>query len=235
MIAEEIMKTTIVKNVAKVFLPAAAGCLMLCATPAFGALTIANTGAGNVGPGFDSSSAATGGAGYLATSGPQNYSFDGGADTGTVNSFVYAAGVDPNNTLGGLTFVYVISMNANPSALLGEFEVQGAFGSTVMLGYGASTAAPATGSLSLSSIINYSWSTASGGGTYYVVVGTSATSYNSSTATVQDGGASGNLTILAPAPMPTPVPEASTVVAGALMLLPLGIGVVRAFRKERTA
>ncbi len=32
-----------------------------------------------------------------------------------------------------------------------------------------------------------------------------------------------------------PVPETSTVVAGALMLLPLGIGAIRAIRKERTA
>jgi hypothetical protein len=31
-----------------------------------------------------------------------------------------------------------------------------------------------------------------------------------------------------------PVPEASTVMAGALMLLPLGIGAVRAIRKDRT-
>lgn len=33
----------------------------------------------------------------------------------------------------------------------------------------------------------------------------------------------------------TPVPEASTVMAGALMLLPLGIGAIRAVRKERVA
>jgi hypothetical protein len=33
----------------------------------------------------------------------------------------------------------------------------------------------------------------------------------------------------------SPVPEANTIVAGALMLLPLGIGAVRAIRKERTA
>ena len=38
-----------------------------------------------------------------------------------------------------------------------------------------------------------------------------------------------------PIPDPTPLPEASTVMAGALMLLPLGIGAVRALRKERTA
>ena len=35
--------------------------------------------------------------------------------------------------------------------------------------------------------------------------------------------------------VPVPVPEASTVMAGALMLLPLGIGAVRALRKERVA
>jgi hypothetical protein len=36
-------------------------------------------------------------------------------------------------------------------------------------------------------------------------------------------------------PDPAQVPEASTIMAGALMLLPLGIGAVRAIRKERTA
>lgn len=36
-------------------------------------------------------------------------------------------------------------------------------------------------------------------------------------------------------PVPAPVPEASTVMAGALMLLPLGIGALRALRKERVA
>lgn len=36
-------------------------------------------------------------------------------------------------------------------------------------------------------------------------------------------------------PDPAPVPEASTIMAGALMLLPLGLGAVRAIRKERTA
>lgn len=35
--------------------------------------------------------------------------------------------------------------------------------------------------------------------------------------------------------IPAPVPEASTVMAGALMLLPLGIGAIRAVRKERVA
>lgn len=33
---------------------------------------------------------------------------------------------------------------------------------------------------------------------------------------------------------PSPVPEAPTIIAGALMLLPLGVGAIRAVRKERT-
>jgi len=36
-----------------------------------------------------------------------------------------------------------------------------------------------------------------------------------------------------PVPVPAPVPEASTVMAGALMLLPFGIGAIRSLRKER--
>lgn len=46
-----------------------------------------------------------------------------------------------------------------------------------------------------------------------------------------DNPGSGGSPILVPAP----VPEASTVMAGALMLLPLGIGALRALRKERVA
>lgn len=39
-----------------------------------------------------------------------------------------------------------------------------------------------------------------------------------------------------PIPAPTaPVPEASTLMAGAMMILPLGVGLFRAIRKQRTA
>jgi hypothetical protein len=49
-----------------------------------------------------------------------------------------------------------------------------------------------------------------------------------------DNPGSGGTPIPVPNP-PAPVPEASTIMAGALMLLPLGIGAVRSLRKERTA
>lgn len=57
---------------------------------------------------------------------------------------------------------------------------------------------------------------------------TTATTYAPNGAGVADG-VTANTTDLAP------VPEASTVMAGALMLLPLGIGAIRAVRKDRTA
>jgi hypothetical protein len=55
-----------------------------------------------------------------------------------------------------------------------------------------------------------------------LALGTGATDTSSFSATIAASSAS-------------PVPEANTIVAGALMLLPLGIGAVRAIRKERTA
>jgi hypothetical protein len=239
------MKKVTLKKFGKLMIPVAAGGLICCATSAFGALTTVNNGAGDISlaGATDSNPDAFGGSGYLATSGAQGYSYDNGADTGTLDSYVYGAGVDPANTLGGLTFVYVLTVNSNPGQLLGELQIgstssQSFWGTKVLMGYGSegsgptTAVAPATGSLNLTSILNFKWSPeTSTAGTYYLVVGTAINKYEESTSTVQDGGASQNLNILAPAA----VPEASTVMAGALMLLPLGIGAVRALRKERTA
>jgi hypothetical protein len=234
------MKKTIMKKMGKYLIPTTAVGMVLCASPAFGALTTVNNAAGDISltGATDGNADAHGGVGYLATTGAQSYSYDGGTDTGTLNSFVYAAGVDSANTLGGLTFVYVLSVNSNPSLLLGELQIGSTsshsfWGSSVLMGfYPSSVVDPASGSLNLDAVLNFKWSPESTQpGTYYVVVGTAMKAYEDSTATIQDGGVSQNMTILAPAA----VPEASTVMAGALMLLPLGIGAVRALRKERTA
>jgi hypothetical protein len=55
------------------------------------------------------------------------------------------------------------------------------------------------------------------------------------TASAQDDGLAWSTANVggSPVPVPTPVPEASTVMAGALMLLPFGIGAIRSLRKER--
>jgi hypothetical protein len=62
---------------------------------------------------------------------------------------------------------------------------------------------------------------------YYMIVYTDLTQFGTSGATVQDGTSINTLPIYAP------VPEPTTVLAGALMLLPLGIGAMRCLRKER--
>lgn len=67
-----------------------------------------------------------------------------------------------------------------------------------------------------------------GGTSDFLVVLTDQPTWTGNNGQIQDSfSASGNILV--------PVPEANTIVAGALMLLPLGIGAVRALRKERVA
>lgn len=172
-----------------------------------------------------------------------------GSGTQTVNYFVYFSG-------GVYTYAYEFTA----SALIGEFEVNAnpALVSTV-LGSGAGTIA----SLASANSATLGGLTAgfTGASTTYTSVNTASgfiqwnniPSVNGNlaygftsiygptqgTGSVIDGGTgpwgdnpgSGGT----PIPVPAPVPEASTVMAGALMLLPLGIGALRALRKERTA
>jgi hypothetical protein len=163
-----------------------------------------------------------------------------GANNGTVSSWVISgAAADPT----GLIFVYqdvnnglgpidnaeftgfpgpdVITANANlftvgltfgaaPSLIAGNFPNPQVFGGTVTFENGNMPV---------------------GDTSYFLAVLTTDLTFSRNFGQIQDGfSAQGS--ILAPA---APVPEANTVVAGALMLLPLGIGAVRALRKERTA
>jgi hypothetical protein len=233
------IKRIFVGKMENFFIPAIAVCLIFCGSSALGLTTVNNNG-GDISlvGSSDANSDAKAGPGYLATGGVQNFSFDGGADSGTVDSFVYGTGFDPANTLGGLTFVYELTINANPDLLLGEMQIGSSssgsyWGSTVQMGYGTSTVLPpASGSLNLGSILNFRWSPESqDAGTYYIVVGTSLLTYQMTTSTVQDGGTSGPMNVLSPAD-PVPAPEPSTL---ALLLLPFGLLAFRAFRKTRMA
>jgi hypothetical protein len=236
----EIVNKILTVKMGRFLFPAATACLTLCLSSASAQLSAVNNDGGDISllGSSDSGSAATGGSGYLDTSGVQNFSFDGVADTGTLDSFVYGAGVDPANTLGGLTFVYALTLNANPDLLLGELQIgstsSGSYwGSSVQMGYGNSTVVPpATGSLNLFSVLNFKWSPEStNSGAYYVVVGTSLGNYTTTTATVQDGGSSGALNVLAPEDPPVPAPEPSS----ATLLLSLFLGAVCVFRKAGKA
>ncbi len=217
----------LLKNLGKFFVAITVAVLLSRASSSFGSLATVNSGAGDVAlsGASDGNTDATGGGSPLASIINQPYSYDGGVGQGTLSSYVYATGVDPLNTLGGLTFVYVLSVTAEPNELLGELQIGSipsgsCWGSTVVMGYGTGTAAaPATGSLNTSLnpyVLNFKWSSeTTTSGTFYLVVATSLQSYEYSTATVQDGGASPNITVLVPAGVPvmTGGPVVTNVVA----------------------
>jgi hypothetical protein len=167
-----------------------------------------------------------------------------------VNYFVY---------LSGGTYTYAYEFDA-PVAL-GEFEVNVGNGSYIssVLASGVNTISTiaSANSATLGATLTSDFTTASTTYTTSSVGSTSVQWQNNPSATEGDyafgftsrfGPTPGSGSIIDdtvgpwgdnsggnPIPVPAPVPEASTVMAGALMLLPLGIGAVRALRKERTA
>jgi hypothetical protein len=145
-----------------------------------------------------------------------------GEDKGTLTSTVYTG--DGNNPLGGLTFVYTITSTIGDVTGL---TVDG-FGLPVQVANLVSTLALATGvTYGNFGNINFAWPNAENAPTTLsVVVDTSSRSFGINPANIQDATAA-NVFDLAP------VPEPTTILAGALMLLPLGIGAVRSLRKER--
>jgi len=150
----------------------------------------------------------------------------GGVDTGTITSTVYTG--DTFNTLGGLTFIYTISITGGDVATA---QMLGAWGGSVGLGYGAA-GAPVTGFGSLSpGNVNFGIGTTLAVNTLYLVVGTAIPAYSLNTATLIDSGDSAPLGIYAPAV----VPEPTTMIAGLFLMLPLGASTARMIRKNRAA
>jgi len=128
-----------------------------------------------------------------------------------------------NVALTGFTTGEVLS-TGNYSSLSGPL----AFGQTPVIGAGG-TQTTFPGENTLGGTVTFeNGDLGTGGISDYLAVFTDVTAFGLSYGQIQDS-LSAQGTILAP------VPEANTVVAGALMLLPLGIGAVRALRKERTA
>jgi len=159
----------------------------------------------------------------LATT-TQNYSFGGGIDTGTIESLVYASG--SGNTLGGYSFEYIVNVTSGD---LSALNLNGFNVSTVLVGKEAGTD-PISIGLALNGVINVSFGTSApllAGQTSTFLIDTGVKTYGGDNVGLQDNYPDGGAAILAP------VPEPSTVVAGALMLLPFGIGAIRSLRKER--
>jgi len=164
-----------------------------------------------------------------------------GALSGTVDSFVVSS--DPSNPvlLGGLSFYYVIH-NSGASEV-SRFAVNGFNAVNVVpgvdvkvipVGGGTSpfSADRSAGVGDLGKTVGFNFSALGagqlpgGGLSYTMVVHTSALKFGSSLASLVDGGASANVAILA-------VPEPTTMIAGAMLLLPFGASTLRILRRNR--
>ena len=165
----------------------------------------------------------------LADTGALGYSFGSGADTGTVETKVYASDTE-SGALSGYAFVYTVTVTKGDLAI---FSPNG-FGGLTSIAVGSiSGAVPMVMDWDEGNgVVDVIFKDSAGGTplttTATVIVDTSATAYSPNLASLSDNAPPGAMSILAP------VPEPTTFVAGALMLLPLGIGAVRSLRKERT-
>ena len=166
------------------------------------------------------------------------YSQGSGAFSGTVTSWALSG--DTSNPLGGLDFLYQIHNMGSTQVeglSLGGFDsivVDVGYITTAVLpaatGSVAGTIIPADATRSLSTIHwDYIGTSLTGGGTYgdILVVLTGMTGSEFANGSIQDTY-SQNIQILA-------VPEPTTMVAGALLLLPFGASTLRILRKNRTA
>jgi hypothetical protein len=166
------------------------------------------------------------------------YSQGSGAFSGTVTSWALSG--DTSNPLGGLDFLYQIHNTGSTQVeglSLGGFDsivVDVGYITTAVLpvatGSVAGTIIPADATRSLSTIHwDYIGTSFTGGGTYgdILVVLTGMTGWEFANGSIQDTY-SQNIQILA-------VPEPTTMVAGALLLLPFGASTLRILRKNRTA
>jgi hypothetical protein len=172
--------------------------------------------------------------------GPQvsAYSQGSGAFSGTVTSWALSG--DTSNPLGGLDFLYQIHNTGSTQVeglSLGGFDsivLDVGYITTAVLptatGSVAGTIIPADATRSLSTIHwDYIGTSLTGGGTYgdILVVLTGMTGSEFANGSIQDTY-SQNIQILA-------VPEPTTMIAGAMLLLPFGASTLRILRKNRTA
>jgi len=148
---------------------------------------------------------------------------------GTISSWVLTGDVNNPYGLGGETFVYQV--NETGSDIVGDVSLNG-FGPVGNISVGfVSKGAPfdPTGiSQTVNGVIDVAFNQGFTGLGDLIYVYTSARGFVSLLDPVQDGVNSSALAL-------APVPEPTTALAAALMMLPLGVGMVRALRKERSA
>ncbi|MEY2429380.1 MAG: hypothetical protein QOJ40_2265 [Verrucomicrobiota bacterium] len=161
-----------------------------------------------------------------------NFSF--GNQIGTLLSQVYS-GSAANPFVGGLTFVYTVT-EAGPNTALGHIATLGLNGFFAPLLVDVAFVAPTTGVIPITAdwnpdTINFHFSAPNimaGQSSDRLVVNTSSHVFGQARANVIDGD-------IAPTFDLAPVPEPTTMIAGALLLLPFGASTLRILRRNRTA
>jgi hypothetical protein len=159
--------------------------------------------------------------------------FSNGPQQGSLSTWVLSG--DAANPYGSsdLVFVYQVTETATPPDDIATLALNGFGGlASIAVGYAGSGVAPYGANLEPNGVVNFSFGGIPSSGVIsdYLYVYTSATASTPSVANVIDS------TTASPSSLsPAAVPEPATVVAGVLMLLPLGIGAVRSLRRERAA
>ncbi len=156
--------------------------------------------------------------GSLITSSSQNYSVGSGPtlDSGTFVTSVYSYN-------GGDLFVYSVTLTAGDLSGI----TASVFSGTVS---GASSVATSSYENNNGGVVFSLGGASSLNTAYDFAVWTSNTILVPGEVAIKDNTTADEVSLTA-----TAVPEASTIMAGALMILPLGIGAFRAVRKERMA
>jgi hypothetical protein len=175
------------------------------------------------------------GAPNVASMGPLPFAFvePGGPVTGTYREFVSAG--RNGNPFGGLSFEYQFTMDATSTRAVSGFSAGGFAGwlTNVTFAPGGMIAPYAASRTANGDSIEYLMAgpLASGGGTsMWLIVDTNAPSFQLDTVSLQgDGGSTGSLAALGPAP-PQAAPEPATL---ALALVGLSLGAGFGYRRLR--
>jgi hypothetical protein len=166
---------------------------------------------------------------------------DGTATFNSAASGTISVGFDVvyDSTSSLYTYLYEFTPLANSP--IGQFTVNAQYVSSVLTTADSFSGSPYTltgsitsgGTLPYTGIVSWNYNPYT---TAEQLVGfTSVDGPGNGSGSLNDGqsGPWGDNATGTPIPVPVPVPEASTVLAGALMLLPFGIGAIRSLRKER--
>lgn len=157
--------------------------------------------------------------------------FSSGDQSGSLTESVIRG--DTFNPYGVNDLTFVFQVTESGSTYVQTLALNGFINPPITVAYNTATGlAPDSTASLLGGTLNFTFTTVGGIFTPHssalLFVYTAVTTYGGTTANVIDD-------TTAKANIYAPVPEPSTIAAGALMLLPLGIGAVRCLRKDRTA